>query len=147
MEQLEIKLKEFGYKMTPQRKDIYDFIKNNEVGNHVSCEEIYKGLVEKNPESDIGLATVYRTVQLFTSIGILTKHDFDQEKSQYELASLDGEHLHHHLICTECGTIQEVRFDLMEKVERLVEKEYNFKVENHNVKISGTCSACQKKKS
>ena len=104
------KLKKKGYKFTPQRRAILEVIYGNP-GNHLTSEEIYDLVKVKSPE--IGLATVYRTVQLLVELDILSKLNLDDGFVRYELDTHDeDEHHHHHLICTECGKILEVKEDL-----------------------------------
>lgn len=138
---LKIRLKEKGYKLTVQRKAIINvFLKNQ--SSHLSPEEIYDNV--RNDYPDIGLATVYRTLQLLEELNIVYKVNFDDGCSRYEL-NLDSEdHQHHHLICTKCGDVQEVKLDLLESLETQIEKEGNFRVVDHNVKFFGYCKDCEK---
>lgn len=136
---LKKKLREKGFKLTPQRKSILDVTIANE-GKHLSAEEIYE--LVKNYCPDIGLATVYRTMQIFDEIGLVYKHNFDDGRSRYEF-SQDEDHQHHHLICIKCGRVVEVEEDLLEQLEYEVECKYNFSVTNHNLKFFGYCSQCR----
>lgn len=138
-ETLKEKLKEKGCKLTPQRRSILDIIIENE-GKHLSTEEIYDLVKRKCPE--IGLATVYRTMQMFDEVGIVYKHNFDDGRSRYEL-NHNEDHQHHHLICINCNNVIEVEEDLLEQLENEVEKKYDFKITNHNVKFFGYCKNCQ----
>lgn len=140
-EDLKAKLKEKGYKLTTQRKAIIDvFLKDQ--NNHLSPEEIYD--VVRNDYPDIGLATVYRTLQLLEQLNIIYKVNFDDGCSRYEL-NLDSEdHQHHHLICIGCGKVKEVKIDLLDSLEAQIEKEGEFKVVDHNVKFFGYCKDCEK---
>lgn len=140
-EYLREKLKEKGYKLTPQRRSILDIILETE-GNHLSAEEIYELVKNKCP--DIGLATVYRTMQMFDEVGLVYKHNFDDGRSRYELNHHNEDHQHHHLLCVGCGKVIEVEGDLLEQLEGNIEKKYNFKVNNHNVKFFGYCESCRK---
>lgn len=135
------KLKEEGYKLTTQRRAILDSIVNNR-GNHLSSEEIYDIVKLKYPE--IGLATVYRTLQLLEQINVISKVNFDDGCSRYELNTNSKDHHHHHLICLGCGKVIEVKLDLLENLEHEIEKEGKFKIVDHNVKFFGYCSECKK---
>lgn len=137
---LKDKLKEKGLKLTPQRRSILDVIIENE-GNHLSTEEIYDKVKKKCPE--IGLATVYRTMQMFDKSGVVYKHNFNDGRSRYELNS-NEDHQHHHLICTNCGRVVEVEEDLLEQLEHEIENKYNFMIINHNVKFFGYCHFCKR---
>lgn len=135
------KLKDEGYKLTTQRRAILNSIINNK-DQHLSPEEIYEIVKKTYPE--IGLATVYRTLQLFEQLDIVYKLNFDDGCSRYELNYNSGDHHHHHLICLNCGKVIEVKLDLLENLEEEIEKEGKFKIVDHNVKFFGYCSDCQK---
>ena len=134
-------LKESGYKLTTQRKSIIDVFLNNQ-SSHLSPEEVYDNVRNDYPE--IGLATVYRTLQLLEQLNIVYKVNFDDGCSRYELNLDSDDHQHHHLICVKCGKVQEVKLDLLENLEMEIEKEEDFKVVDHNVKFFGYCKKCEK---
>jgi len=134
------KLKEEGYKLTTQRRAILDAIIENK-GSHLSPEEIYDIVKLKYPE--IGLATVYRTLQLLEQLDIVCKLNFDDGCNRYELNSDSSDHHHHHLICLDCGKVIEVKLDLLENLEHEIEREGKFKIMDHNVKFFGYCSECR----
>ncbi|MCG8540377.1 MAG: transcriptional repressor [Clostridia bacterium] len=134
-------LKEKGYKLTPQRRGILNTIIKNQ-GKHLSSEEVYDFVKKDCPE--IGLATVYRTLQLLDDLGIITKISFDDGCARYELNThSDDDHQHHHVICTKCGEVLEVEVDLLEHLEEEIEKSYDFQVKDHKVKFFGLCSKCK----
>lgn len=134
-------LRNKGYKLTFQRRAILDIIIENR-GSHLSPEEIYDLVKERYPE--IGLATVYRTLQIFEQLNIVCKLNFDDGCNRYELSTDTGDHHHHHLICLKCGKVIEVKMDLLESLEQEIEKEGKFKIVDHNVQFYGYCSDCQK---
>ena len=119
------------YKLTPQREKIVEIlVDNSEL--HLSAEELYFILKETTP--DIGIATVYRTLDIFYELKILEKISFSNGVSKYHLRqSIDGT-LHHHLICTRCNTIEEY-----------MKKEYSFEVQDNSLSFYGTCSKCKEK--
>lgn len=133
-------LKENGYKLTVQRQAVLDVISRHE-GEHLSPEEIYEIVKKEYP--DIGLATVYRTLILLNKLGIIYKIDFDDGRSRYELNREREDHRHHHIICTECGSVEEVEEDLLESLENQILKNKGFIVKNHRVKFYGLCKNCQ----
>ncbi|AWZ48755.1 Fur family transcriptional regulator [Hathewaya limosa] len=139
--QLKEVLKDKGYKLTPQRRAILNSIIENN-GNHLTVEELYEKVKKDCPE--IGLATVYRTVQLLEEVGFICKLDFDEGCSRYELVNENEEHHHHHLICNICGKVIEVEGDLLGELEKNIEDNYEFKILNHNVKFYGICKDCKK---
>ncbi len=136
------KLKSRGLKITRQRKDIFNLLSNNKE-KHMSAEEIQNEISKKN--SNLGIATIYRTLQHFVDSGIAIKHDFDDGKSRYEINEDESLHNHHHLICQKCGKIIEVNLDLMDELENQIEKSYEFEINNHTVKVYGICKNCRKK--
>ena len=141
IEKLKNNLKSKGYKLTPQRRAIVDIIIRKE-GNHLTTEELYDSVKKECPE--IGLATVYRTVQLLDELGVICKISLNDASNRYELIHEYENHQHHHLICSECGKIIEVEGDLLDSLEHSIEEKYNFFVKNHSVKFFGLCSDCSK---
>ncbi|WP_234121062.1 Fur family transcriptional regulator [Clostridium hydrogenum] len=142
LEKLKNNLKDKGYKLTPQRRAVLDIIIGNE-GKHLTAEELYDLVKVECPE--IGLATVYRTVQLLEEIGVICTLDLNDGCNRYELVHDNENHQHHHLICTNCGKVTEVEGDLLDALEEKIEKHYNFLIKNHSVKFYGLCSECRKK--
>lgn len=143
IDRLKGNLKGKGYKLTPQRRSIIDSIIKNE-GNHLTTEELYDLVKVECPE--IGLATVYRTVQLLEDIGVVCKLDLNDGCNRYELIHEDENHQHHHLICTNCGKVTEVHGDLLEGLENEIQRTYGFEVKNHSLKFYGICNECCIKK-
>lgn len=137
-------LSDNGYKTTIQRSLIYDILREN-INKHLSTEEVYELI--KNKNTKMGIATIYRTLQLFEEIGLVYKHNFDDGYSRYEILSPNSSeiHQHHHLLCKKCGDIIEVKEDLMNSLEEIIEKQYNFEILNHVVKFTGICSQCRDK--
>nr|WP_245301336.1 Fur family transcriptional regulator [Thermoanaerobacterium butyriciformans] len=135
-------MKQKGFKLTTQRRAILDVIIENRE-KHLSSEEIYDLVKEKYPE--IGLATVYRTLQLFDELGVIYKLNFDDGRSRYELYH-NEDHQHHHLICLKCGSVIEMEEDLLENLEDAIENTKNFQIVDHNVKFFGYCSKCKQNK-
>lgn len=138
-DRLKEQLKAEGYKLTPQRRAVLDVIIDNE-GKHLTTEEIYDIVKANCPE--IGLATVYRTLQLLEKMGVVYKMNFDDGCNRYELIHNYENHQHHHLICVNCGNVEEVEDDLLGTLEENIEKKYKFKITNHSVKFFGYCSKC-----
>ena len=140
-ESLKQKVKVKGYKLTPQRRAILDVIIENE-GKHLSSEEIYEYVKKSCPE--IGLATVYRTLLMLEKINVICRMNFDDGCNRYEIVHRNEDHQHHHLICLNCGSVEEVKGDLLENLEKTIFDNYDFKVTNHSVKFFGYCSKCRK---
>ena len=140
MDLLKDKLKETGFKITPQRRAIVEILLKHD-HSHLSSEEIYDLVRVDCPE--IGLATVYRTMQLLDEIGLISKLNLDDGCIRYEI-SLHKEdcHNHHHLICKNCGKIMEAKEDLLENIEKEIQSLYKFKILDHDVKFYGLCDEC-----
>lgn len=136
-------LKEKGYKLTPQRRNTLNIILEN-AGQHLSIEEIYDLVKKDCPE--IGLATIYRTLQLFEEIGLVSKHNFDDGCNRYELVDPKQDHHHHHLICLSCGEVSEMEGDLLEELEQEVQRTKGFEITNHTLKFFGYCKKCKDKR-
>lgn len=139
VEILKTRLKEEGFKLTPQRRCIVETLMNSK-GKHMSSEEIYDEVKVDCPE--IGLATVYRTLQMLDKIGFTTKLNLDDGCVRYELNTDQNAHNHHHLVCKKCSKIIEVEEDLLDILEEKIENSYRFKIDNHDVKFYGICSDC-----
>lgn len=136
-------LHDSGFKLTPQREATLLVLLENEK-DHLSAEEIYLLTKKKNP--DIGLATVYRTLEILTELKIVDKVSFNDGLARYDLRKAGAKHFHHHLLCLECGSIQEIEEDLLIDVEKVVEQQFGFQVSDHRLTFHGICAACQKKK-
>ena len=118
MEEVKERFREEGYKLTTQRRGISDVIIDNHE-KHLNPEEIYDIVKVKYPE--IGIATVYRTLQLLEKLNIVYRVNFDDGYNRYELNYDSENHHHHHLICLKCGNIMEVKLDLLESLENEID--------------------------
>src|SRR5829696_657712 len=109
--ELEQFLRNRGYRLTNQRRSIVRELEGArlEGARHLSAEEIYNRVKGSYPE--LGLSTVYRTLDLLHELGVVRKEDFGEGYSRYELAT---ERMHHHARCGECGTVIEFNEELME---------------------------------
>ncbi|MDL2280240.1 transcriptional repressor [Selenomonadales bacterium OttesenSCG-928-I06] len=136
------KLIEQNYKLTSQRQLILDiFLKN--LDKHLSAEDVHYIIKQQN--SEIGLATVYRTLELLSDLNVLHKIHFGDGKSRYEINQANDEtHHHHHLICLNCHKVIEFEEDLLETLETVISKNSKFKIIDHQVKFHGYCEECQK---
>lgn len=133
-------LHDAGYKLTPQREATVLVLLEKE-SEHLSAEEIYMLVKKKSP--DIGLATVYRTLEILTELEITDKVNFNDGLARYDLRKEGAQHFHHHLLCIKCGSVQEIEEDLLFDVERVVENKYHFLVTDHRLTFHGICEKCQ----
>ncbi len=138
----EIKEQFKEHRLTPQRRLVLEIFLENRDG-HLSAEEVYQ--LSREKKGEIGLATIYRTLELLEALGLLHKINFGDGRSRYELVPVDysEHHHHHHLVCLVCGGILEVEEDLLHQLEELIEAKHNFCIVNHNLQFFGYCSRCQ----
>lgn len=139
LDDIKRRLKAKDYKMTPQRKVIIDVFLDH-MGKHLSAEDVFLQVKKVNPE--IGLATVYRTLDLLADLDILKKMNFDDGRFRYELSEEDD---HHHLICLGCDEVIEFEDDLLESLANVIAEKHGFKVVDHQLKFYGYCKECQEK--
>lgn len=137
-------LREKELKVTSQRLMVLNILSAHG-DEHLTVEEIYDLAKEESPE--IGLATIYRTVQVLLELHVIEKVTFDDGFARYEL---NGEetgsgHRHHHAICTQCGKVYSLETDLLDTLEKQVFESLGFEVTDHEVKLYGLCSACRRK--
>lgn len=142
LERIKKQLHSSSYKLTPQREATVRVLLEHEQ-DHLSAEDVYLLVKEKSPE--IGLATVYRTLELLTELKIVDKINFGDGVSRYDLRKEGAQHFHHHLVCMECGSVDEIQEDLLEEVEKIVELDWNFKIKDHRLTFHGICHRCQEK--
>jgi Fur family ferric uptake transcriptional regulator len=90
----------------------------------------------------VGLASVYRTLELLADMRLVGRLDVGQGIARYEALTPDGEH-HHHLVCDHCGRV--IPFDddeLEQTIDRLTHK-VRFQVAEHDVVLHGACRSCR----
>ena len=136
-------LKENGLKVTSQRIAILEALESRP-DKHLTAEEIYECVKTDNP--NIGLATVYRTIQLLAELNLIDKLNLGDGFIRYEIGNNGQEdaHHHHHLICLNCGNVLTFQGDFMEDLEDRIQEAMNFRVVDHEVKLYGYCKACNK---
>ncbi|HNT98096.1 MAG TPA: Fur family transcriptional regulator [Elusimicrobiales bacterium] len=136
-----------GRRMTPPRHAVLDAL--SERGEHLTAEEVFKKASRHCP--NIGLSTVYRTLELLTELGMVSKFDTGDDKARYELA--DGPRAkghHHHLVCTSCRRIVDYKdfikeeTELLRKTEEGLSKKYGFRIDSHLIQFHGLCRDCRK---
>lgn len=133
-------LMENGSKLTTQREIIVRVLLENEQ-DHLSAEDVYMLVKEKFPE--IGLATVYRTLELLADLQVVAKMNFGDGVARYDLRGEGQEHMHHHLICQRCGSLDEIKEDWLTDLEERLEREYGFKVLDHRLDFIGNYKECK----
>ena len=131
---------EKNLKQTKQRQTIVKgFL---DLKGHISAEELHDYTREQG--HNIGLATIYRTLNLLKEAGLADQKQFSDGKSVFELLS-PGHH-HDHLICMSCQKIIEFENDEIEQLQEAVAKHHGFKLINHSLDLFGYCPSCQEGK-
>ncbi|RKY39512.1 MAG: transcriptional repressor [Candidatus Omnitrophota bacterium] len=137
-----------GYRWTLGREAILEVLSKSE--EHLSAEDIYLRVHPKYP--NIGLTTIYRTLDILTDMGLVWKFDFGDGRARYELIEGSKKMHHHHLICKGCNRIVdytefiEEEKELVKKMQNSLSKKYNFKITSHIIQFYGFCSKCDKQK-
>ena len=127
-------LKSTGLKATLPRLKILDvFHKGTQ--RHMTAEDVFRVLLEER--SDIGLATVYRVLTQFEQAGILSRSHFESGKAVYELN--EGQH-HDHLVCLDCGRVEEFYDAEIERKQNEVAKLKGFAIEDHALSLYAHCT-------
>ncbi len=137
-EEIYQRLRDEDVKLTNQRRLIVRILAQCQ-DDHPSADELHRIVREEDP--DVGLATVYRTLDLLERLDLVQTLDVGDGRTRYELAT--GLHQHHHLLCLQCGKIEEVDQDLLGAVEDTVEKLAGFRVVDHELKMFGVCCDCE----
>ncbi len=139
LDNVKVILSNAGYKLTPQREAILEVLINNQ-DKHLTAEEVLNEARKEMP--NIGIATVYRTLDNLVSMDILDKNMFEGERYRYELSNADNQP-HHHIICLKCNSIVEVEEDLLHNMEAQLEAK-GFKIIDRELKFFGYCPQCNK---
>lgn len=135
-------LKTMGLKATLPRLRILGLFENSPV-RHLSAEDIYRTLIGEG--EDIGLATVYRVLTQFEQAGLLERHHFESGKAVFELASSSH---HDHLVCLQCGRVEEFYDAEIEKRQVRIAKDRGFTIHEHSLALYADCTkpACPHRK-
>jgi Fur family ferric uptake transcriptional regulator len=134
-------LKSSGLKATLPRIKILEVFQRTE-RRHMTAEDVFKALL--NEGADIGLATVYRVLMQFEQAGLLTRSNFESGKAVFELN--EGEH-HDHLVCLDCGHVEEFYDAEIEQRQRAVTISRGFELQEHSLSLYARCTRqnCERK--
>lgn len=127
-------LKHTGLKATGPRLKILQVFQQA-TQRHLTAEDVYRVLLLEH--SDIGLATVYRVLTQFEQAGILSRSHFESDKAVYELC--DGTH-HDHLVCLDCGRVEEFFDAEIEKRQAAIAKAKGFQIADHALSLYASCT-------
>lgn len=132
-----------GYKITPQREIVISILLDHDE-EHLSAEEVF--LLAKEYNSGIGIATVYRTLEVLSDMEIIDKIIFKDGLARYDLQKISLKHSHHHLVCQKCNNIKEIDDDLLIDIYPILAQKYGFKLSDHQLTFYGICQNCYKEK-
>ena len=131
-------LKSTGQRLTPQRVMVLQAIAAGK--GHMTAEEIHARIQETYPYID--LATVYRTLQLYKRLRLVTEIDFGEGSARYELA---GSGRHHHLVCRTCGGTFDLPLDYLNGLREGIRREFRFEPDLDHFTLGGLCAGCAKR--
>lgn len=127
-----------GLRLTPQRAIIFEAIEKQ--GGHFTAEDVFQNVKQVNPY--VSLATVYRTLELLSELKLINQTNFGRSQSYF--ASKDHGP-HHHLVCTECGVLEEFDDALLDSLRADLREKHHFKAQTDHICIFGICRNCTPK--
>jgi Fur family transcriptional regulator, ferric uptake regulator len=127
-------LRNTGLKATLPRLKVLELFHNSSE-RHMTAEDVFKILLNEN--ADIGLATVYRVLTQFEQAGLLVRHHFESGKAVFELN--EGSH-HDHLVCLQCGKVEEFYDPEIEKRQVKIAKDRGFDIHDHSLYLYADCT-------
>jgi Fur family ferric uptake transcriptional regulator len=132
-------LRDHRQPVTRQRDRVATIVLTSD--DHLSAEQVRRRLAEQGER--VGLATIYRTLELLERSGLARGHDFGQGFRRYE--PMPAQAHHEHLICVRCSRVFEFAHERLERMLPIIADEYGFQPEHHRVEIYGVCRECQRK--
>jgi len=109
--------------------------------DHLSVEAIARRLKDRGEH--VGLATIYRTLDVLVDSGLVRAHNFGEGFKRYE--PMPAQQHHGHLVCVRCGAVSEFQHERLERMLALIADEARFTHQRHRVEIYGTCRACRQR--
>lgn len=137
MSDLEERCAQAGLKMTGQRRTILQVLTTAE--DHPSVEDVYDRA--KKLDSSISIATVYRTLSLLDELDLVTRHEFQEGYSRYEI---NTEH-HHHLVDLETGQVIEFQNEELERLKEKIARDLGYDLIDHRLELYGKKLSKEKK--
>lgn len=139
-EEISDKLKKSGYKLTPQREVTVATLIENQA-KLLTAEEIFMAVKSKNPS--IGLATVYRTLDLLDELSIVNKKQFHDGLTRYDVFISSSKVQPYYLVCSNCGKMQEIKENMFSEISSYIQTKHKFIVKVQDVTFHGICDSCQ----
>lgn len=121
--------------MTPQRLLIVDALYSGR--GHVTAEDIHGRIVGEYP--NLNIATIYRNLEALVAAGLVTETRLGGKQVHYELSPGSR---HHHLICDQCGHVDELSDEIVEPLRRDIARAYGFSPRVEHLAVFGVCRAC-----
>ncbi len=136
MEEAARRLEAYGHRATPQRMAVLTALMAQR--SYVTAQDLHVSLLRVQPH--LGLATVYRTLELLVDCGLA--ETFPQPNNEMRYAFCSARH-HHHLVCKRCGLVAEVPGCALQPVERELERQSHFAITDHALTFFGMCQECR----
>lgn len=136
---LRTSLHDRGRRLTPQRQRVLAVFERSGEGLHLSAEQVHQLLLDG--EERVSLATVYRTLRLLTSLGLLQELELPEGGRRYELAS-DAHRDHHHLVCVRCGRTEEFENAAVLSAGEAAAQLYGFQLLECVLNVRALCPTC-----
>jgi len=130
-------LRERGYKLTPQRHAVLEVIASSH--DHLTAEAIHEKALRKSP--DIGLVTVYRTLELLSGLNLVCRLHAPDGGRSYMMRRPTGHH--HHLVCSGCGRVVDFTGCYLAELEQRLSRETMFDINSHLLEFYGLCPDCR----
>ncbi|MBM5797968.1 MAG: transcriptional repressor [Cyanobacteria bacterium M_surface_7_m2_040] len=128
-----------GQRLTPQRQRVLQLFERIGEGSHLSAEEVHQRLLRS--EERVSLATVYRTLRLLSSMGLLQELELPEGGRRFELAS-DAHRDHHHLVCVRCGHTEEFESTAVLQAGALAAGSHGFRLLECVLNVRALCPRC-----
>lgn len=129
------RLREMGYRLTPQRLMILEAVQSND--DHAGAEEVHARVVERYPH--VNISTVYRTLELLKHLGLVVETDLGEGRVKYHYAEKGH---HHHLVCHKCGAVLELEESVLRPLQNTLLRKYGFRADLGHFAIFGHCLRC-----
>jgi Fur family ferric uptake transcriptional regulator len=129
-------LRAAGHKLTPQRLMVVSALRH--MPGHVTAAQVLAQVQQTYPYVDI--STVYRTMAVLKELHLVSETDMGAGELAYEWSAGDP---HHHLICKQCGSVQQLDHEALDRLAQTLAGDYGFRADIEHIAIFGLCAACQ----
>ncbi len=142
---MDLRFRENGLRMTMPRRVIISIL--SESSDYMSAEDVFAAIRDDFP--GVGLATVYRTLNLLTDMGVVTRFEFGEGKARYELAENKKESHHHQIVCEKCFKVikysdfSKEECEFHSSMENILGERFGFTIKRHVIQYYGVCGDCK----